>query len=108
MATFYVLPSRHLLGQRFGELLSSLFPGVSCTQWDWPDMAESLASLVEGRGDAFVVYREDLDDHLSVKDALLRNFGADLQDEIIEIQFGPGLNQFLHQRWASEALRKVA
>jgi hypothetical protein len=108
MATFYVLPSRHLLGQRFGELLTSLFPGMSDTPWDWPDLAESLAALVEARGDGFVVYREDLDDDLSVKDALLRNFGAELQDEIIEIQFGPGLNQFLHQRWATEPLRKAA
>ena len=42
MATFYVLPSRHLLGQRFSELLAATFPGVRDTPWDWPDLAESL------------------------------------------------------------------
>ena len=89
MATFYVLPSRHLLGQRFSELLASFFPGTHYTPWDWPDLAESLAALVEAPGVAHVVYREDLDERLSVKDALMRDFGAALEDEIIEIQFGP-------------------
>jgi hypothetical protein len=108
MATFYVLPSRHLLGQRFGELLGSMFPGTRCTPWDWPDLAESLAALVEGQTDAHLVFREDLDERLSVKDSLIRQFGAELDDGIIEIQFGPGLNQFLHQPWSTEAMRKAA
>lgn len=105
MATFYVLPSRHLFGQRFGELFSSLFPGKQFSPWDWPDLAESLASLMEADGGAHIVYREDLDENLSVKDALLRHFGAALDDEIIEIQFGPGLNQFFHQQWSTEKRR---
>jgi hypothetical protein len=108
MATFYVLPSRHLLGQRFGELLTSLFPDMRYTPWDWPDLAESLAGLVEAQADAHVVYREDMDEMLSAKDAVLRHFGAALDDEIIEIQFGAGLTQFLHQRWAQEPIRQPA
>jgi hypothetical protein len=108
MATFYVLPSRHLLGERFGELLTSLFPDMHYTPWDWPDLAESLAGLVEAQADAHVVYREDMDEKLSAKDALLRDFGAALEDEFIEIQFGAGLTQFLHQRWAHETIRKAA
>jgi len=105
MATFYVLPSRHLLGQRFSELLTSLFPGTQYSPWDWPDLAESLAGQVEAQGNGHVVYREDLDDRLSVKDSLLRHFGAALDDEIIEIQFGQGLTQFMHERWATEMVR---
>ena len=108
MATFYVLPSRHLLGQRYSELLTSLFPGVRHTPWDWPDLAESLAALVESQCDAHVVYREDLDEKLSVRDSLIRHFGADLSDAIVEIQFGMGLNQFLHQQWATESARRAA
>ena len=108
MATFYVLPSRHLLGQRFGELLTSMFPGVRATPWDWPDLAESLTALIEGYADAHVVYREDLDERLSVRDGLMRHFGAELHDPIVEIQFGSGLNQFLHQQWATESARKAA
>lgn len=105
MATFYVLPSRNLFGQRFGELFGSLFPGTQYSPWDWPELAESLAGLVEGHADAHLVYREDLDEQISVKDALLQHFGADVDDEIIEIQFGPGLNQFFHQPWATEKRR---
>jgi hypothetical protein len=85
MATFYVLPSRHHLGQRIGDLLTSLFPGARVTHWDWPDLAESLGALVESQGDAHVVYREDIDEQLSVKDALLRDFGAALDDEIFAL-----------------------
>ena len=108
MATFYVLPSRHLLGQRYCEILTSLFPDVRFTPWDWPDLAEALAAVVEAQGDACVVYREDMAEHLSVKEALLREFGATLADEIIEIQFGAGLTQFLHQRWSTESVRRAA
>ena len=108
MATFYVLPSRHLLGQRFSDMLSTLFPGTSYTPWDWPELAEALAALVEGQASALIVYREDLDEELSVKDALVRHFGAALDDEIIEIQFGLGLHQILHQPWSTEKTRKAA
>ncbi|MSQ94076.1 MAG: hypothetical protein EXR98_05915 [Gemmataceae bacterium] len=108
MATFYVLPSRQLLGRRFGELLTSLFPGTHFAYSDWPDLAEAIGALVEGQADAHVVYREDFDEALDVKDALLREFGAALEDEIIEIQFGAALTQFLHQRWATETARRAA
>jgi len=108
MATFYVLPSRHLLGQRYGEILTSLFPDLRLTPWDWPELAESLAAVIEAQGEACVVYREDMAEHLSVKESLLREFGATLEDEIIEIQFGAGLTQFLHQRWSTESVRRAA
>ena len=108
MATFYVLPSRHMLGQRFAEILTSLFPNANYTPWDWPDLAESIGALIEGQGSAHVVYREDIDDRMSVKDALVRSFGAELDDEIVEIYLGAGLTEFVHQRWATETRRKAA
>ena len=108
MATFYVFTSRQLLGQRFSEMLGCLFPEISETPWDWPELAESLAGQVERRGDAFVVYREDLDERVSVKDALVAQFGAALDDEIVEVHFGAGLHQVLHQRWASEPGRSAS
>ena len=107
MATFYVMPSRHLVGQRYADLLTSLFPGTHFPAWDWTDLAESLAATIAGQG-MYVVHREELDDELSVRDALLRDFGAGLDDDIIEVQFGPGLCQFLHEPWAKESLQKAA
>jgi hypothetical protein len=94
MATFYVLSSRHVLGQRFSEMLSALFPGVRSTPWDWPELAELLAALVEDRTDAFIVYREDLDEARGVREALLRDFGAGADDQIVEIDVGLGLHTF--------------
>ena len=101
MATFYVLPARHLLGQRFGEMLSTFFPGASFTPWDLPHLAESLASMIEERSGAFFIYREDLDEQMSVKESLIQQFGAAPDDEVIEIQ----LTAALQQRWA---MRKAA
>ena len=106
--TFYVLPARHLVGQRFGEILAAMFPDTKPTPWDWPDLAATLANVVEGQGDAYVVYREDLDERLSVKDALVRHFGAALDDDIVEVHFGAGLHQIVHQRWANEKLKIAA
>ncbi|MBM3993506.1 MAG: hypothetical protein FJ303_05055 [Planctomycetes bacterium] len=108
MAIFYVLPSRQLLGQRFSELLTSLFPGVQYSAWDWPDLAEALTGIVEAQADVHIVYREDLDDRCGVKESLLRNCGAAMEDEIVEVDFGAGLTHFLHQRWAHEPTSRAA
>jgi len=107
MATFHVLPSRDLVGQRISEILTSFLPGLQHSPWDWPDLAESLAGWVASSSGNHVVYREDLDEEASVKEALTRDFGAALEDEIIEVHLGPGLSQFLHTRWSNET-RKAA
>ena len=108
MATFYVVPSRQQLGQRYGEFLTSLFPDAAFGEWNWADLADAIVGQMERHGDAHVIFREELDEERSIKDSLLSQFGAALEDEIVEVHFGPGLNQFLHQRWASEAVRKAA
>jgi hypothetical protein len=108
MTTFYVLASRHQLGQRYCDILGSLFPDTAFSPWDWADLGESVAALIEAQGDACVVYREDMAEDLSVKESLLRDFGAALDDEIIEIYLGAGLTQFGHQRWSTESPRRAA
>jgi hypothetical protein len=107
MATFYVMPSRQLVGQRYADFLTSLFPDARFAPSEWLDLADSLAGAIAGQG-RYVVHREELDDEMSVRDALLRDFGADLDDDIIEVRFGPGLCQFVHERWAKESLQKAA
>lgn len=108
MATFYVLPSRHLLGQSFSETLTSLFSETRHTPWDWPDLAESLAAVIEAPGDAYVVYREDLDERISVKDALVRQFGAAMDDDVVEVHLGAGLPQVVSQRRSAEIVQSAA
>ena len=101
MAVFYVFPSRHLLGQRYSEMLTALFPDVGHTPWDWPELAEALAQQVEGQGTTFVVYREDLDDSLDTKDALIAHFGAAVEDEVFEISLGADLSEPVGRRWTA-------
>lgn len=94
MATFFVFSSRHVLGHRFADMLGVLLPGFRSTPWDWPELAESLAAVVEHQADAFVVYREDLNDARSVKEALQHDFGAEAGDLVIEVDTGLGLHMF--------------
>ena len=99
MATFYLLPSRPLLGQRFGELLSSLFPGLNWGCGDWPDLAEALGANAN-RQDIFVIYREDLPDESPVSDSLTRDFGAEDGDAVVEVHAGASLHDLTVSRWA--------
>lgn len=99
MATFYLLPSRPLLGQRFGEFLSTLFPGLNWGRSDWPDLAEALGAAAHTRRDAFVIYREDLPDETPIPDSLARDFGAANGDEVVEVHAGTSLNELTVCRW---------
>ncbi len=105
MATFYIFPSRHLLGQRFSVALASLFPGKRHSPWDWPDLAESLSALVTAQGNACVVYREDIDESLNLRDALTLHFGASADDEIIEVHFPLGMTKAHYQHWETSSCR---
>src|SRR5437763_1731206 len=56
MSTFYILPSRALLGQRFAEFLTSVFPGLEWQRPQWTDLAEAVDSEVLRHSDVFAVY----------------------------------------------------
>jgi hypothetical protein len=86
MATFYLLPSRRALGQRFGDFLSAVFPGLDWQRAAWPDLAELLGTAALSHPGVYVVFREDLADEHNPDDSLARDFGAEEGDEIIEVQ----------------------
>lgn len=88
MATFYVLPSRHQLGQRCNEWLATLLPGVAWPRGDWPQLAEAFVSAVQDRPGVFVVFREDGDERLPLRSMLARDFGAEPGDDVVEIGMG--------------------
>jgi hypothetical protein len=99
MSTFYVLPSRPLLGERFAEFLGSAFPGLAWPRDGWRDLAESLAAELRHRADTYVVYREDVPEGTSVGETLMRDFGAALGDEVIEVALGGRLAALATRRW---------
>jgi hypothetical protein len=85
MSTFYVLPPRPVLGERFAGFLQLVFPGL---RWDAAaraDLADILGRTA-ARADVFVIYRDDLPPHEPVARALVDAFGAEPGDEVIEVR----------------------
>jgi hypothetical protein len=86
MSTFYVLPPRPVVGERFAGFLQLVFPGL---QWDAPmraNLADALGQAALSHPDVYVIYREDLPPGDSVARALLDGFGAEPGDEVIEMR----------------------
>lgn len=90
MSTFYVMPSRLLLGQVFGEFLASLFPGLSWNRFEWEDLGEALGTAARIQPEVYVLFREDLANEDDLPGSLERDFGAELGDQIIEVSVGEG------------------
>src|SRR5437660_1763942 len=108
MSTFYVLPSRHLLGRQFAEVLGVLFPGLNWPTSAWPDLAEVLGSTALSHLDVFVVFREDLPEDVAPDDALTGTCGAAVGDEVVEVLPGARLTEVNLRRWRVEAPGKAA
>jgi len=85
VSTFYVLPSRPLLGERFAGYLGTLFPGLEWAGPAWVELAEVLGAAVARHPDVYVVHAEDLPDGEDVGRALADGYGAEPGDEVIEI-----------------------
>ena len=98
MSTFYVLPSRSLLGQRFAEFLATIFPGLDWQRAQWRDLAEVLGADVPQQSDIYVVYREDLTEGV-LDEALVRDYGAEPGDEVVEVALGGRLANLTTRRW---------
>ncbi len=99
MATFYVLPSRPQLGQRFAELLAGLFPGTAWPREDWQDLAEALGAAAMSQPDVYVVFAEDLPGEQSLELGLMERFGAEPGDDVVEIRPGRNLAEIAVERW---------
>ena len=88
MATFYVLPSRQQLGERFNAWLAGLLPGAAWPRGDWPQLAESLVGTLQDRPGVHLVFCEDGDERLPLPAMLARDFGAEPGDEVVEVRLG--------------------
>jgi hypothetical protein len=88
MATFYVIPSRPQLGERFAGYLQKHFPGLNCPTAAWGELADSLVDAIH-QSDVFVVYREELPEGEELTQALAEGFGAEPGDQVVEISLTP-------------------
>jgi hypothetical protein len=102
MSTFYILPSRSLLGQRFAEFLQNVFPGRIWSREEWRDLAELLGGDTFRHADTFVIYREDMPEGVALNETLRHDFGAGAGDEAVEIALGGRLGILTTRRWRIE------
>lgn len=86
MATFYLLPPRQVVGEHVTNFLRSMFPGMTWSNRILPDLAETLSQTAHQQAGVYVVYQEDIADDGDPAAALLRDFGAEQGDEVIEIR----------------------
>jgi hypothetical protein len=99
MSTFYLLPPRSLFGEFFAGSFGPLFPGMN---WSGPvcaDLADALASALVRQPDVYVVYREELPDGEPPARALADGFGAEPEDEVVEICSGSRPGELTARRW---------
>jgi hypothetical protein len=99
MSTFYLLPPRPSVGERFAGFLETFFPGLDWESTTWSNLADLLASATAGRTDVYLVYGEELPEGADRSEALRAAFGAEDGDEIVEVQPGNQLGEVTTRRW---------
>lgn len=102
VATFFLLPTRPSLGERFSCYLQNLFPGLNWASNHWPDLADLLGTAVSNHPDIFVVFREEIPEGENPGQALIAGFGAEPGDEVVEIQPGKLSGEVSTNRWPIE------
>lgn len=88
MSTFYLLPSRPLLGQQFRAFLQGYFPGLD---WDAPrraELAELLGATAQEQAGVFVIFQEDVPEGADLRQTLAEDFGAATGDDVVEVAAG--------------------
>jgi hypothetical protein len=99
VSTFYLLPPRPVLGERFAGFLGTLFPGLDWGTHTWPALAETIGDVAGTRPDVFVIYREELAHGEELPRALRDGFGAESGDEVIEVRAGLKPGELVTRRW---------
>ncbi len=89
MSTFYVLPPRPQLGERFASFLEALFPGLRWPSRSWVELAEVLQAAVVARPGVYVVFRDEVESG-DVDPQLVECFGAEPGDEVVEVSLHRG------------------
>jgi hypothetical protein len=99
MSTFYVLPPRPCLGERFAAYLEGLFPGLHWESDLWSNLAEGLAAAATCHAGVYVVYREELPEGEDPAQALAHGFGAEPGDTVIEVRLADRPGGLAARRW---------
>lgn len=85
MATFYLLPPRESLNDAVTEVLGRLLPGLPLPADTWEAVADRLAESDAWPADVFLIPRDDLPLDESPDESLIKAFGAEPGDRVIEV-----------------------
>jgi hypothetical protein len=99
MATFYLLPPRPYLGERFASFLQGIFPGLRWDRSVWANLTDGLAAAATYHPGVYVVYREELPEGEDPEQALADGFGAEPGDEVIELRLAGRPGELTVRRW---------
>jgi hypothetical protein len=99
VSTFYLLPPRPFVGQRLADALRALLPGLDLAADAPAELADVLLAAVARRPDVFVVHREDLAEGEDAARALADGFGAEADDEVVEVRAGARPGELTARRW---------
>jgi hypothetical protein len=99
MSTFYLLPPRPLLADRFAAFLRLLFPGLDWEGARRPALTDALEAAICEHADVYLVYREDLPDEQPLPQALADAFGAVPGDEVVEVRATGRPGEVSTRRW---------
>jgi hypothetical protein len=99
MSTFYLLPPRPVVGERFATYLGTLFPGLDWGTTRWSELGDVIGAVVADRPDTYVVYREELAPGADLPQALRDGFGAEPGDEVVELRAGLKPGELSARRW---------
>jgi hypothetical protein len=99
VSTFYVLPPRPLLGAAVAAFLHTYLPGLDWDAAARVGLADAVAEVAAGETDVYVVFRDDLPAGERVARALADGFGAEADDEVIEVRPSGRPGEAAVQRW---------
>lgn len=99
MSTFYLLPPRQLLGERFATFLQTFLPGLDWDTTRRGELVDVVARAALWHADVYVVYRDDLPPGELPARALADGFGAVAGDEVVEVRPTGRPGEITAHRW---------
>ena len=99
MSVFYVLPPRPVFGDRIAAFLQTFLPGLDWDAAARTGLADAVADFAGSETEAFLIFREELPAGESIAQALADGFGAEEEDEVVEVRMGGRTGETSTVRW---------
>ncbi len=98
MSTFYLLPSRAVLGDYLAPLLEKALPGLAWRAAGPDAFAEALLAVLQEQTGVYVIFQEDALAEAPTAEILTDQYGAEPADEIIELRLNQQSDELVARR----------